>query len=60
MEQILQVKGNCIPKIVPPLKKGGKMVAQHSEVTKIYHTKISRDPHMKSNPKKYIRIKKNI
>ena len=37
------------------------MVAQHSEAAKIfadYYTKISRELHMKNNPEKYIRGKK--
>ena len=39
------------------------MITQHNKIAKIfaeYYTKISRDPYMKSNPKKYIRRKKLV
>ena len=39
----------------------GGIIVQYNEITKIFadhYTKISRDPHMKSNPNKYIRRKK--
>ena len=55
------MKQNYKSRIVPPLEKGGKMISQNNEIAKIFahhYPKISRDPHMKSNSKKYIRRKK--
>ena len=43
------------------LENGGKMVAQHIEIAEIFaghYVRISRDSHMKSKLKKYIRWKK--
>ena len=46
---------------MPTLEKGGKMITQHNEIAEIfaeYYTKISKNPHIKSNQRKYTRRKK--
>ena len=61
LNQIKENQGKQQNQNSAPLEKGEKMITRHNEIEKKiadHCAKISRDPHMKSDPRTYIKRKK--